>query len=555
VIDVSWNIQDEDPESELTGPPRALLGTWHYLRNSLRREWRTWVSLAFVGAMLGLAVVMLLPPISKSTVTLLMAHPSNMDGPSAMSNDLSFLNTRAVAAKTVEKLHLPLTPEAFQSTVSAEALTSEILSITVSAPDQKSAVARAQALTEQYLAFRADQLRSQSSGLIDGYKTRITTMQQQVSSLNSEYAKVSGQGAAGENRANDILTQRAELNARITDMQQAIEDASLTADAAISSTHAIDSARPVSRSTKKALVVDVASGLIAGAALGVGFVLFRALTSDRLRRREDVAVALRAPVRFSVASRGPQLRRRRLLRLRRRSGWHGRDLEVLAHGLETAVVPPKPSARHVPASSAAVDRGVALAAVGNAGAAGAIVMALATRLRAMGQTVFLVDLSASGSLSAQVSSAQRRRRWPRWTRKGRATQDAVSQDAAGLKVFRPTAGAGLARGPADLDPRTEVDSTTDAWRDEWEAADVILALAEVNPGIDAENLTSWVSQVVPLVSAGESTPELLRTTAELVRAAGLALPFALMVGSHNTDESLGLVDPFDRARAASVGEP
>ena len=59
-----------------------------------------------------------------------------MDGPSAMATDVSLLNTRAVAAKTVKKLHLPFTPEAFQPTVSAEALTSEILTLTVSAPDR-----------------------------------------------------------------------------------------------------------------------------------------------------------------------------------------------------------------------------------------------------------------------------------------------------------------------------------------------------------------------------------------------------------------------------------
>jgi hypothetical protein len=190
-------------------------------------------------------------------------------------------------------------------------------------------------------------------------------MEQQVATLNREYSAVSEQ-ASGQTRANEIITQRAQLNARISDMQQAIEDAALTADAAITSTHAIDSARPLPRSLKRTLVSDVGSGLIAGAAVGVGFVLFRALTSDRLRRREDVALALRAPVRFSVASRGPQERRRRRFRLRRRSGWRGRDLEVLAHGLETAVVPHRPSARHVPASTTPADRGVALAAIGNA---------------------------------------------------------------------------------------------------------------------------------------------------------------------------------------------
>jgi hypothetical protein len=75
----------------------------------------------------------------------------------------------------------------------------------------------------------------------------------------------------------------------------------------------------------------------------------------------------------------------------------------------------------------------------------------------------------------------------------------------------------------------------------WEAADVVLALVEVDPGIDVDNLRSWVDQVVPLVTAGVSTAELLETSADLIRAAGLTLPFAMMIGADDADESLGLV--------------
>jgi hypothetical protein len=92
----------------------------------------------------------------------------------------------------------------------------------------------------------------------------------------------------------------------------------------------------------------------------------------------------------------------------------------------------------------------------------------------------------------------------------------------------------------------------DPRRGGWDAADVVLALVQVDPGIDVENLRSWVDRVVPLVSAGRSTAELLETTAELIRTAGLSLPFAMMVGSDAFDESLGLVDPAAPESAASV---
>ena len=56
------------------------------------------------------------------------------------------------------------------------------------------------------------------------------------------------------------------------------------------------------------------------------------------------------------------------------------------------------------------------------------------------------------------------------------------------------------------------------------------------------------------MTAGASTAELLSTTGDLVREAGLALPFAMMVGCDATDESLGRVRPAEDAVGA-VGRP
>ena len=70
---------------------------------------------------------------------------------------------------------------------------------------------------------------------------------------------------------------------------------------------------------------------------------------------------------------------------------------------------------------------------------------------------------------------------------------------------------------------------------------MVLALVEVDPGVDAEQLATWVDRVVPVVTAGAPTAELLSTTADLVREAGLQLPFAMMVGCDSLDESLGFI--------------
>ena len=223
--------------------------------------------------------------------------------------------------------------------------------------------------------------------------------------------------------------------------------------------------------------------------------------------------------------------RRLWLRLRGRAPWRRRDLDTLVFGLESAIVPhglPPELAATSDSFASMYTANVAVAAVGsNARAAAAVIAAVASHLRVYGFSVFLVDLSRDGALVRSLSKA-----------------DAPS-------VFRPTGVPSLAMGPrGSRGPVIDL-PVGHPLRERWDDADIVIALVEVDPGIEVENLSSWVDQVVPLVTAGRCTAELLETTAGLIRASGLALPFAMMVGAEETDRSLGLVDPV-RAQAAEV---
>jgi hypothetical protein len=260
-----------------------------------------------------------------------------------------------------------------------------------------------------------------------------------------------------------------------------------------------------------------------------------------LRRRQEVALALGAPVRYSVASEGPRARRLGWLRPRRwgRGKRGGRDLQALVYGLEAAIV--RPGAAVKQANGAPEEpKGVAVAAIGNAPAAAAILAGLEARLRSSGLSVFLVDLSVSGALVRRMESTRTSSHRADGHAGDGATGNGMPRPAS--SVFRPAGVPGLARGPRGAAPGalTELPVEDPHWA-MWETADVVLALVEVDPGIDIENLASWVGEVVPLVTSGHSTSELLETTADLVRTAGLSLPFAMMIGADESDESLGLV--------------
>ena len=73
-------------------------------------------------------------------------------------------------------------------------------------------------------------------------------------------------------------------------------------------------------------------------------------------------------------------------------------------------------------------------------------------------------------------------------------------------------------------------------------------MVEVDPGIDLDIVRTWVTRVVPLVSAGRASRELLSTIAGLVEKSGLEMPFALLEGADRSDQTLGQPTPITENR-------
>ena len=71
-------------------------------------------------------------------------------------------------------------------------------------------------------------------------------------------------------------------------------------NAMVTGSYVLDPATALPRSHIKGPALYFVGGLFGGIVVGMGGVLIAALLSHRLRRRDDVAVALGAPVRLSV---------------------------------------------------------------------------------------------------------------------------------------------------------------------------------------------------------------------------------------------------------------
>ncbi|MFC7360844.1 hypothetical protein [Nocardioides astragali] len=522
MIDPLWREEEDGSrfQGNYTAPQPALV-TLHFLRAALRRS--RWLCIAFVlaGGVLGATAAALLPTPSTGTVSLLLAHDPDSDSALAMENDVSLLTTRAVAGAVIERLDLEMTPYEFLQTVTADVTSSSILVVTVEGDDQVPGVTRAAALADTYLAFRGSQLESQTAALADNYRERIASLDDQVAELTEQYDQLVTSGPAGQSEAADLLTQRSQLISEIASMQQMIETTSLETRATLDASHVLDLASEVPTSTVRRLALGTASGLVGGTGLGIGLVLFVALTSDKVRRRADVAAALGVPVVASVRTR---FRRR----FRRTRLWPPRTSVA---GLTEALLEAVESAAH------GCSR-VALVSVDDRRVAGEIVTTAALELARRDRKVLVVDLSSSGRLKGLVTGHARHGAVA-GAEQGNLERVAVQAGPRRLRFVLHTPEVDSSEGWGAETTQVPEGSPLQVFRD---SADVLLSLVEADVTTGVGELESWADTAVVLVAAGRSSAERLRTTAAQIRADGVTIHSALLVGADATDESFGSPD-------------
>jgi capsular polysaccharide biosynthesis protein len=523
MIPTSWGAADfDDDDPSVPGRPLPTLVSLHFLRYVLRRRWVACVMSAMLGLAVATALLVAVPPPHEAKAVLLLAHDPKVESSEAMSTDVSLLTTRTVAAKTIARLGLTITPDEFLSSMTAESVSTDVMSVTLTAPTDAEAVRRLGALTSTYLDFRAEQLSVQSNVLVDGMKQRITKLKNQVGDLTQRIDRLSASGSsAGASELGDAISQRAQVTRQIDTLQQSVQDATLSNASIVSSSRVIDPAAVKAGGVNRRIVLTLASGLIGGAVLGCGAVLVLAITSDRLRRRFDVATALEVPVPISTRRITP-LRRgwRRLPYLRGLEARRADGCRRLAYAIEMGLPLPGRLGR------------LAVACIENADEVRFAVATAATNLAFRGSKVLLIDLTEHGSLHTAVE--------------GLMPGETVDRPT----VLRPRGIPALARDHTDL--RVVGSEDDDGAAPSPDLMDVCLVLADLDPSVGADHLVAWTHRVVVVVTAGLSSAERVRTAAELVRAAGLDLRFGALLRADAHDESSG---EAGRGRPAAVDIP
>lgn len=287
----------------------------------------------------------------------------------------------------------------------------------------------------------------------------------------------------------------------------------MTATQLVQGSQILDAATATPSSRFKHAGLYAVGGLIAGLLLGLAVVIARALVSDRLRRRDDVAHALGAPVRLSVTG----VRRRRW-----RPGQRGLAAaqrpgvqRIAAHLWEVL-----PHRDMRPAALAVV-------AVDDTSVPALSLVSLALSCAREGRSVVLADL-CPGAPAARLLGVRHSGTGP-VNADGTRLVIAVPENDIAAGPLRPASGSApqpdpeLARACA--------------------SASVLLTLVKLDPSLGAEHLATWARNAVLMVTAGQSTWTRIHTAGEMTRLGGVHLVSAVLIDADKSDESLGAAHP------------
>lgn len=519
----SWTYSDSTAAGDRPADVATGLVSLAFLRAAIRRDVRLWGAMAIIGLLVGLGVYVASPPAYQASTSVLLTLGPYENANSAPMDNQAIAQSRAVAGLAGHMLGLTQNPASVISDYTVAVDAPDLLKFTASGPSADVAVTRARTVAAAFLRFRTAQLEAEQNLALKSADEQITQVRQELNSISRQISQVSAQATSPAQQAEltKLQTERSQSAATLSTLQQsASSNRGSTATAlAVKHSQVLESAAPVFQSRLKRLVPRPAIGFALGLALGLGIVIIRALSSDKLRRRDDVAQALGTPVQLSVGT-VPQSRwppRRRGL-----AAASGRPVRRMVAYLRS-VLPARPTG---PAALAVVP-------VGDPGAAALSLVSLALSCAQQGRQVMVADL-VSGMPAARLLHS------------GQTGVHQVHLNGAGLVVAVPEPDDVAPIGPFGRTARhAQPSSFSDAVADGSASADLLLTLAALDPALDGDHLPTWAADAVVVVTAGKSSWTQIHTAGQMLRLAGLPPLSAVLVGADKHDESLG--------RAASPG--
>lgn len=502
------------PDREDSAPLTGRMVSLAFIKDALRRGRRIWLAAAVLGLAIGAGYHVVVPLKYEATSTVFLVNPSG-SGSTAMLTDVALLDAPVVAERAIALLGpqgRSVTSTALLGKDPGTVISMNLLSITVSGDSPQEAVLRVNAVAKAFLDYRAQQFEAQNAAEDAGDAAEISSLQREMTELTAEIATLnathSSRGLAG------LETQRASATTELSSLKGTVQQDNINTLSVTNGSRVITPGTPVATSRKKALALDGLTGLSAGLGAALLGILLFAVLSDRLRRREDVAAVLGAPVALSVGRVQRRILARPPLRM---AAAPNHDLLVLVQYLRSCVLA---RSRRPTGSS---EEGTLVVALDYVDVPAATLVALAKSLAREEKRVVLVDATRSRVLARALGPPERQA--------GR-----VDPRVTFVVASRPWEGEKGARWPHNNRDSHEEVSPLAAEHD----AETLLVLATVEPDVGAWHLRRWGSEAIVIVTAGACSARRIAVATELLQAAGVAVVSAVLLNADATDESVGL---------------
>ncbi len=198
---------------------------------AIRRNRRVWVATGLLGLIVGASLPLVLPHKSLAVTDLYLAQTAGADPAQAMADNVSLLETNAVAKQAVSVGHLDVSSSALLSHYSGLPLSDTIMSIKFNGASQSDAVAGARAVAQAFLAVQAKELRLQTDVLVNGLQSEISSLNTAIGNLNTQISSLSGASSTGSdqttNQITSLVNQRSADQSQVFQLQAQVQQAHL----------------------------------------------------------------------------------------------------------------------------------------------------------------------------------------------------------------------------------------------------------------------------------------------------------------------------------------
>ncbi|MCA1706755.1 MAG: hypothetical protein LC808_27240 [Actinobacteria bacterium] len=307
---------------------------------ALRRHWVVFLGLVVLGFLGGGLLSLRQGPTFVSEAGVLLP-PSALDAKGRPVRNIvtesRIAGSTDILTRAGKLVNPPIPPSALRKRVTVSPVGSDILEIRVRATSARDAAVLADAVAKEYVAFSNGSTSDEADASVGVLQTQAAELQSQITRLDGEIATGTARLVGLDPRSPEAVRQVALIDSQrssqvdaarqLSTINTRIADARLNAQLSRRGLRVIEPATRPSRPSLYRLLFNVGLGGLAGLVSGVTLALAREHRDRRLRRRDDIADAIGAPVLISVDV-SPRKRVRELRYLLER--WSPSAVESLA---------------------------------------------------------------------------------------------------------------------------------------------------------------------------------------------------------------------------------